>query len=251
MLKSKITALFALPILFSSLCFAIPTNNVVASEENDCVILLHGLARTSKSMTTMKEALSREGYKVVNIDYPSRKFRIEKLANDTIPKGVMESRSIDPNNIHFVTHSLGGILIRYYLSAKRIQNLGRVVMLSPPNQGSEIVDKLGNVPGFYWLNGPAGQQLGTIADSIPIKLGEVKFELGVITGNKSINLILSLLIPGDDDGKVSIENAKVKGMSDFLVLPHSHPFIMKSDDVIHQTKHFLQYGRFEKPTRSE
>ncbi|MBU3916540.1 alpha/beta hydrolase, partial [bacterium] len=123
---------------------------------------------------------------------------------------------------------------------------GRVVMLSPPNQGSEVIDKLGSAPGFFWFNGPAGQQLGTGMDSIPLKLGKVDFKLGVITGNKSINLILSLLIPGDDDGKVSIENAKVAGMSDFLVLPHSHPFIMNSDDVIHQTKYFLKYGSFKR-----
>ncbi len=124
--------------------------------------------------------------------------------------------------------------------------MGQVVMLSPPNQGSEVIDKLRNMPGFYWLNGPAGQQLGTDKDSIPMKLGKVDFKLGIITGNKSINLFLSLIIPGDDDGKVSIENAKVTGMTDFMVLPHSHPFIMRSEEVIYQTKHFLEHGRFLK-----
>ncbi|MBA3010366.1 MAG: alpha/beta hydrolase [Proteobacteria bacterium] len=216
----------------------------MTSPENECVILLHGLARTRNSMGAMEKALSREGYRVVNMEYPSRKFGIEKLANDTISKALIQCQAFFPKRIHFVTHSLGGILVRQYLSINQIENLGRVVMLSPPNKGSQVVDKIGQLPGFYWLNGPAGLQLGT--DGIPSKLGAVHFELGVITGNKSINFILSLLIPGEDDGKVSIDNAKVDGMSDFLVLPHSHPFIMKSEDVIHQTKYFLQHGYFEK-----
>lgn len=238
--------LFAELILFSTCFITIAAEDMNINNKNECVILLHGLARTSRSMTKMEKALAREGYKVVNVDYPSRKFEIEKLTNDIIPEALLKCQASVPKKIHFVTHSMGGILVRNYLSANKIENLGRVVMLSPPNQGSEVVDKLGNLSAFIWLNGPAGQQLGTSKDSIPFKLGKVEFDLGVITGNKSINLILSLLIPGDDDGKVAIENAKVKGMSDFLVLPHSHPFIMKSDNVIHQTKYFLQYGRFEK-----
>ncbi len=151
--------------------------------------------------------------------------------------------------IHFVTHSLGGILVRYYLAHHELPNIGRVVMLSPPNQGSEVVDKLRNVPGFRLLNGPAGEQLGTDRESLPLQLPGVDFEVGVITGDRTINFINSLLIPGKDDGKVSVERAKLDGMSDFLVTHHTHPFIMRAKDVIRQTLFFLEHGRFKNEKR--
>ena len=101
-------------------------------------------------------------------------------------------------------------------------------------------------PTIAALNGPAGQQLGTDDDSVPKRLGPARYPVGIITGNSSINPILSLLIPGEDDGKVSIENARLQGMTDFLVVPHSHPLIMNSDRVIRQTSHFLRRGSFER-----
>lgn len=212
---------------------------------DECVVLLHGLARTSRSMATMEAALESAGYRVVNQDYPSREQAIEQLANVAIKNALDSCNRPEPaRQIHFVTHSMGGILVRYYLSANQIDTLGRVVMLSPPNQGSETVDKLGDMPGFWWLNGPAGQQLGTDHDSVPNRLGPARFQLGIITGDRSINLILSTLIPGPDDGKVAIERARLEGMSDFLVVPHSHPFIMKRPLVIEQTLHFLRFARF-------
>ncbi len=220
------------------------TETEMSKKRNECVVLLHGLARSSRSFSAMKNALSEAGYHVINIDYPSRKHVIEVLAEDYVTKAIAECRSVQAEKIHFVTHSMGGILVRYYLANHSLDNLGHVVMLSPPNQGSEVVDKLGDFPGFYALNGPAGQQLGTLEKSLPNKLGPVGYSVGVITGNKSINLILSTIIPGDDDGKVSIERAKVEGMSDYLVVPHTHPMIMSSKEVIRQTIGYLQNGKF-------
>ena len=120
-----------------------------------------------------------------------------------------------------------------------------------PNQGSEVVDVLKDVPGFYLINGPAGMQLGTDESGIPGKLPPADYEVGVITGDESINLILSMFIPGDDDGKVSIERAKLAGMTDFLVVHDSHPFIMQSDEVIEQTISFLQSGTFKHELANE
>jgi len=213
----------------------------------ECVILLHGLARTADSMEEMQEALQEAGYRVVNYDYPSREKPIAELAGSVIPAALAACDEGEPVvSINFVTHSLGGILVRYFISQQPIDKLGRVVMLSPPNHGSEVIDKLGDMPGFDWLNGPAGDQLGTEAGSVPNLLGKVDFELGIITGDRSINLILSMLIPGPDDGKVSIERAKIAGMTDFMVVHHSHPFIMSEPDVIEQTIYFLRYGRFSR-----
>jgi len=206
------------------------------------VVLLHGLARTSRSMNDLEAFLSARGYQVLNIDYPSRKHQISQLAK--IVRNEVTSKKGTAEKVHFVTHSMGGIILRWIQQNDPLPNLGRVVMLSPPNHGSEVVDALGKLWFFEFINGPAGRQLGTDGNGIWKQLGKVDFELGVITGDRSINWINSLIIPGKDDGKVSIESAKVEGMADFLIVRVSHPFIMKNKTVMTKCLHFLRYGSF-------
>jgi hypothetical protein len=212
---------------------------------SEYVVLLHGLARTQRSMNKMEKRLSEEGFGVINVGYPSRSKTIEELAEETIPNSIMLCREQGAQRIHFVTHSMGGIMVRYYLKDHHIPELGRVVMLSPPNQGSRVVDVFGDYLIFKWINGPAGQQLGTGEESLPKNLGSVAFELGVIAGHSSIGL-LSFVIPGEDDGKVSTANAKVDGMKDFMIIPSSHTFIMRNRDAINQTTAFLKHGSFKR-----
>lgn len=212
---------------------------------NECVILLHGLARSSSSMEVLEQRLLKEGYLVSNVDYPSRHYSIEVLATTAVEEGLKDCKEKKSSRISFVTHSLGGILVRKYLASHKREDTGRVVMLGPPNQGSEVVDKLKDTPGYELINGPAGRQLGTNPDSIPRSLGPVDFELGVIAGTQSINLILSTMLPNPDDGKVSVESTKVEGMTDFIALPTTHPFMMKNDTVIEQTLKFLANGEFD------
>lgn len=210
----------------------------------DCVILLHGLARSASSMEPLGEELRTAGYRVVNMDYPSRHYPIEELADIAITAAL--DQCAGAGQVHFVTHSLGGILVRQYLAAHSIPGLGRVVMLGPPNHGSEVVDQLGDVPGFELLNGQAGQQLGTGESSIPARLGPAGFDLGIIAGTDSINLVLSAIIPGEDDGKVSVDSARLEGMNDFITVPVSHPFLMQDSEVIRQAIHYLENGSFER-----
>lgn len=146
--------------------------------------------------------------------------------------------------IHFVTHSLGGILVRQYLSDRDIDELGRVVMLGPPNQGSAAVDRLADVPGFDWLNGPAGRQLGKGEASIPLRLGPADFELGVIAGNRTIDPVTSAVLDDPDDGRVSVADTRLEGMADFVVVDHSHAFMMRMRRPIELTKAFLETGSF-------
>jgi len=210
----------------------------------DCVVLLHGLARTSGAMKNMIKPFEDEGHQVINVSYPSRDKTIEQLAPLAVKvRGYSKCES--GSTIHFVTHSMGGILVRYYLSQNEIRNLGRVVMLAPPNQGSQVVDKLRNVPGYKLYNGEAGMQLGTDENSIPVNLGAVEFELGVIAGSWTFNPLLSQLLPNPDDGKVSVESTKVEGMADHITLPATHTFMMKSKKVIRQAVHFVNHGRFD------
>lgn len=209
----------------------------------ECVVLLHGMARSDSSMNKMEAELEKSGYAVVNFDYPSTTHDIKSIAKNYIPNAVAQCK---PNlTINFVTHSLGGIVLRQYFSDNKLDRLGRVVMLGPPNKGSEVVDKLKNVPGFEFINGPAGLELGTDKTSVPNSLGAVTYQVGVIAGSSTINPILSQMLPNPDDGKVSVENTKVEGMTDHIIMPVSHPFLMRDDAVIQQVKIFLKKGTFQ------
>jgi triacylglycerol lipase len=213
-------------------------------KDSEAIILLHGLARTSRSMNKAAKLLAAYGYKIINVDYPSRSADISILAQKYIAQALKQCDTEGVKKIHFLTHSMGGVLLRDYLSNQNIDKLGRVVMLAPPNQGSEVVDKLGSWKLFYYLNGLAGLQLGTDDNSVPNQLGPVNFQLGIIAGSKTVNPLLSRLIPGVNDGKVSVSRAQVEGMQDFIVMPYSHAFIMRREAVIKQALHFIQQGCF-------
>ncbi|MBK6661102.1 MAG: alpha/beta fold hydrolase [Proteobacteria bacterium] len=215
-----------------------------APPAHDCVVLLHGLARSARSMRKLEACLAAQGYMVDNLSYPSRRHGIAALADMAVGGALARCRARSPRQIHFVTHSLGGVLVRHHLARHRVERLGRVVMLAPPNQGSEVVDRFGRLPGFRFINGPAGAELGTRADSVPLRLGAVDYPVGVIAGTRSINPLLSTALPSPNDGKVSVERTRVEGMSDFLCVPVSHPFIMRNDAVIEAVLRFLASGAF-------
>ncbi|MCB1671386.1 MAG: alpha/beta hydrolase [Gammaproteobacteria bacterium] len=217
----------------------------VAGRAADCVVLLHGLARTSGSMNKLEESLREAGYEVVNLGYPSREHPVAELAAQAVGEGLESCAATGAGRIDFVTHSLGGILVRYFFAEHSDPRLGRVVMLGPPNQGSELVDALAEFPGFELLNGPSGDQLGTGPGSIPEALGPVSFETGVIAGDHSFNPLYTALIPGPDDGKVSVESTRVEGMTDHLILPVTHTWMMYNDEVIRQVLQFLANGHFD------
>ena len=215
------------------------------ASRTEFVLLLHGLGRTSRSMRPVERRLAASGYAAVNIDYPSRKHPIDYLADVVLDKAIEPFKNVPQAKFHFVTHSLGGIIVRYYLKHHPLEGLGRVVMLSPPNQGSEVVDRLKETFFFKKTHGPAGQQLSASANDFLRELGPVGFELGVITGDRAYEPWAPLLISGPNDGKVSVERAKVRGMKDLLVLPCSHTFIMRRADVISQVLYFLAHGVFD------
>lgn len=209
------------------------------------MILLHGLVRTRRSMAPLAAFLKQRGYTVANIGYPSRRAAIETLARQVLPLAVAALRRQGIGVIHFVTHSMGGILLRAYLAETSPVELGRTVMLSPPNQGSELVDCLCPYAWFRLLFGPAGCQLGTGTKDLPARLGPAAFSLGIITGNRPA-IGLSRFFPGPSDGKVSVARAQLPGMTDFLVLPYGHALIMRYRPVQEQVVYFLRTGRFER-----
>lgn len=209
------------------------------------VILLHGLGRTHRSMRAMERSLEEAGYRVVNLGYPSRHHPVATLV-DTLAAELDACCAAAPAPLHFVTHSLGGILLRAYHQAHGGDRIGRVVMLSPPNHGSEVVDRLPE-PLLELLMGPAALQLGTGPGSVLTRLGPAEFELGIITGDATLNPLFSWWLPGEDDGKVSVQSARLEGAEDFLVVPYSHTWLMQREQVIEQALRFLHSGRFAEP----
>lgn len=185
------------------------------------------------------------GYVVVNKGYPSRKQTIETSAA-LIGRGVGLCRTKGAAPIHFVTHSQGGIVLRQYFSNHTVADAGRVVMLAPPNHGSEIADHLN---GRWWYNratGAAGRELGTNGGSLPNRLGAMPLSVGVIAGTRSHEPWFAHYFRGPNDGKVSVESTKLDGMSDFIAVDASHTFMMDSPKVWVQVAAFLADGRFRR-----
>jgi pimeloyl-ACP methyl ester carboxylesterase len=209
------------------------------------VVLLHGIARTSRSLGKLQRALEAAGFKTLNLGYESRRKSLEQLAEDIHPAIGRFADGV-AGQLHFVGHSMGGLLARVYLAKHRPERLGRVVMLGTPNGGSEIADHLRGFVLYRAYFGPAGQQLTTRRDPATERLlPAVSYAVGVIAGNRSIYPISSaLLLPRPNDGRVSVENTKLDGMVDHIVVATSHPRLPQNASVIQQTIAFLLDGRF-------
>ncbi|RJP89353.1 MAG: alpha/beta hydrolase [Desulfobacteraceae bacterium] len=244
-------------MLCMSLAFIFCSTPAISAEEKpvsetgpEVVILLHGMARTERSMRPLEAHLAENGFSVINTGYPSTEETVETIAEQHLAAMVEQCRKKNALKIHIVTHSLGGIVTRQYLQNHALPEGSRIVMISPPNKGSELADAFHKLFIYDWLNGPAGQVLGTGPESLPNTLKPVKGEIGVITGDASFNPLYSWLIPGPDDGKVSVESAKLHEMKDFLVVTSSHSFIMRNNKVLKQVVYFLRNGKFDHESES-
>ena len=208
------------------------------------VVLLHGISRTALSFRKMQLALERAGFATLNLDYESRRKALEGLAEDIDPAIQRFADRID-GSVHFVCHSMGGLLARVYIARHRPKHLGRVVMLGTPNSGSEIAERLKNFGVYRAFFGPAGQQLGTRRDAaIDALFPPVDYPVGIIAGNRSIYPIASRFLPRPHDGRVSIANTKLEGMADHVVVAASHPWLVRNSVAIAQTIAFLREGKF-------
>ena len=207
------------------------------------VILLHGMLRTPRSMSMIERALSQNGYRVLNFGYPSRSESIKSIAkrlHRTIGKTVPR----DVHSVNFVTHSLGTIVVRYYLSRYRVNGLKRFVMIAPPNKGSEWARILDRLPLYRWFLGIAGQEIKHFPDSLPQILPQPPCEFGVIAGGWGNSTGINPFIPGDDDGTVRVSETKLEGMKDFILIRGQHSTLLMQKRVIDNVIAFLGTGKF-------
>jgi pimeloyl-ACP methyl ester carboxylesterase len=217
-----------------------------SDDDRDGIVLLHGISRTALSFRKMQLALERAGYATLNIDYPSRRAPLETLAENIHPAIELFVSGLG-RPVHFVGHSMGGLLARVYLARHRPEQLGRVVMLGTPNRGSEIADRLKHISAYRAFFGPAGQQLGTQRDSaMEALLPPIDYPVGIIAGDRSIDPLSSAFLPKPHDGRVSVANTKLDGMADHVVIAAAHPWLMRNAVAIEQTIAFLRDGKFRR-----
>jgi pimeloyl-ACP methyl ester carboxylesterase len=227
--------------LLAAIACAQPDEVAAGSES---VVLLHGLGRTAAAMDPLAEQLRAAGFETHNLDYPSTDHTPAELVawlDDALTSCCEHTQGA----LHFVTHSLGGILVRAQLEAKRPAQLGRVVLIAPPNHGSEIVDSLAGNALFEAALGPTGSALGTGPDSFPNRIGPPDYEVGVIAGSESISPVGAVLLPDQNDGTVSVESTRLEGAADFILVQANHSFIMQDAEVAEQVIHFLRNGHFD------
>jgi pimeloyl-ACP methyl ester carboxylesterase len=214
-------------------------------DASECVILLHGLGRFRQSMRGIERHLKSLGYSTINLPFPSTTATIEAIAEKYVAPAVVSCEANHVRRIHFVGHSLGGIIVRQYLQQHSVPAGSRLVMLAPPNQGLALVDLLRRVPLYEWLAGPASGEIGTGPGSVVHRLKPVPVEIGVIAGNRSMNLLFSAFMEGADDGRITVESTKLPEMADFIVVPSTHTAIVRDPLAILQTAHFIRFGKFD------
>ena len=225
----------------SELLDSAPADAPIARGRED-VVLLHGLGRSARAMRPLARKLEAAGYRVHNLEYPSTRATPDALVE--VLHGEISRCCAWSSRVHFVTHSLGGVMVRAYLAQHPMPQLGRVVMLAPPNHGSEYVDVAGGWRLFQAVLGPTAAQLGTAPTSLPNRLPRADFEVGVIAGTGSLNPLGPAFIHGLNDGTVSVASTQLTGMSDWIELPVSHTFIMRNAEATRQTIAFLRAGHF-------
>ncbi|MBI4357192.1 MAG: alpha/beta fold hydrolase [Gammaproteobacteria bacterium] len=216
----------------------------MSSNNSECVVLLHGLAMPTATFRPLEQFLKRGGYQTFNLPYPSRQYPIATLATQYVAPKLREV-SQKATKIHVVTHSLGGIVIRFLMQETDIPPLERVIMLAPPHQGSQMADWLSQSSFMRWFLGPVLAELTTAPDAFVNQLGPVKGDVGILIGNRSLIPFSGYIFHAPNDGLVRVDHAKVEGMKDFRVYPTTHATIVFNGDIWKQIAYFLKQGCFE------
>ncbi len=245
MRKAVLAVLVTGVLTWTAVWTALGVDNLGAADasasERDIVVVVHGLGRSKSAMWLLASRIEEAGYRVARVGYSSLRQTPEEILDDIAGQIAACCHGTSPN-VHFVGHSLGGLLIRAYLAEHRIANLGRVVLIGTPNTGSEIVDNLGHKWWFRVL-GPMARGLGTSPDSFPGTIGEPDYPVGVIAGVRN-GRVNEDLLPGEDDGLVTVESTRIDGMADFAIVNAGHAALRYDKAVAKYTMTFLRTGSF-------
>lgn len=211
---------------------------------SDYAVLLHGIGRNAAFQASLGAFLKGSGFRVINESYPSKRLPIREIARTHIADLIERQCTDHGSRIHFVTHSMGGLVLRAYLQENRPPNLGRVVMLAPPNQGSELAASLCRLGLYRWWMGPAGSEVSSGPEGIHHSLPPADFETGILIGNRSQSLVCNGFFPGPNDGRVSLARARLEGMAEFIVMSETHDSVTSSPTVYRAVLRFLETGSF-------
>ena len=217
-----------------------------AAAPSQGAVLLHGIGRSPWWMRKLERALQAAGFATLNLGYPSRKKPLELLAAD-IHGAIRHFAEEVDGPLHFVGHSMGGLLARVYIAKYRPRNLGRVVMLGTPNGGSEVAELLHDLALSRFYYGPAGQQLTTALHPTLTSLPAIDYAVGIVSGNRSLHPLSPLIrLPKPNDGTVSVASSRLDGMADHVVVGAYHAELPRHRLALEQAITFLQEGRFRK-----
>lgn len=205
------------------------------------VIFVHGMGRSSKSWPSLSKRVEEAGHLVVGFDYPSTRCSITESA-EYLAKVIDSLEGVE--EIDLVVHSMGGLVARAYLMKHEDARLRRMVMLGVPNLGAEMADRVVAIPLYQWICGPGGCELVTDPDGLIASLPTPEFEFAIVAGGRGTLDGYNPLIPGDDDGTVTVASTRLPGAVDFLMVEGAmHSFLMFNDQVIDATVRFLETGR--------
>jgi pimeloyl-ACP methyl ester carboxylesterase len=203
------------------------------------VIVVHGIVRSSKSFAKLRKVLEEDGFLVVGFDYPSTRVSIDQSA-EYLSQVIASLEGVE--ELNFVVHSMGGLLVRTYLKEHSDPRIKRMVMLGVPNLGANMANLMQTNPLFKWVYGPAGQQLVQDPEGYIAALPTPEFEFAVIAGARGTADGWNPLISGDDDGTVEVANTRLPGAADFMTVRQLHSFLMDNPEVIAATRRFLAGG---------
>jgi hypothetical protein len=210
-------------------------------KEKELVFLLHGIGKGAYDMAAIAKRINNAGYAVLNWDYPSTDHTLAELA-DQLAK---ELERFPEYKIHFVTHSMGGIVVRTFLSNHEVERMGRFVMIAPPSQGAELAEFFCDWPIYKYMLGPAGQELKPGESGKCVAAGIPPCEFGIIAGGVGRSIGINPLLPGDNDGTVTVESTKLEGAQDFALVPYPHSVIQMMPKTAELTLRFLETGQFQ------
>lgn len=215
-----------------------------AAQAKPVVVLLHGIMNKPFVMDRIASRLTQEGYDVHNWGYASTDALIEDHAA-RVYRFIQTLPADRP--LHFVGFSQGAIIIRYTLTHYPVPNAKRFVMIAPPNHGCEIAEDFYQYAWFRGLYGDKSiKQLFAHQNDFLKTCGIPKIDFGIIAGGKGDSEGYSKRIPGDDDGTVSVESARLEGAKDFVLLPYPHTPLVFASSTVSQVAHFLAEGAFKK-----